>query len=130
MPKRDLKRVMAIEDEPDIREIILLSLEAVGGFTVKTCASGEDGVAAASSFRPDLLLLDVMMPGLDGPSTLGRLRGLDGLAKTPIVFMTAKAQRHEIERFLSLGAADVIAKPFDPMTLADKLREIWLRIPD
>lgn len=130
MPARELRRVLLAEDESDIREIVRLSLETVGGLEVRACASGEDAIAAAQADRPDLLLLDVMMPGLDGPSTLERMRALPGLGMLPVVFMTAKAQRHEIERFRALGAADVIAKPFDPMTLADRLRAIWRGIPD
>ncbi len=130
MPTRELKRVLFVEDEADIRDIIDLALGTVGGLALKPCASGEEAVGAISAFAPDLILLDVMMPGLDGPTTLARLRARPELAAIPAVFMTAKAQRHEVERFVALGAADVIAKPFDPMTLAEQLRAIWRRIPD
>jgi CheY-like chemotaxis protein len=130
MPGRDLKRVLFAEDEADIREIIDLALATVGGLELRPCASGEEAIEAATAFRPDLILLDVMMPGLDGPTTLARLRARPDVAGIPAVFMTAKAQRHEVERFVALGAADVIAKPFDPMTLAGQLRAIWRRLPD
>lgn len=129
MPAHTLERILVVEDEPDIREIVRLSLETVGGFAVQVCRSGEEAIAASADARPDLILLDVMMPGLDGPSTLARLRAIPAVADVPVIFMTAKAQRHEVERFLALGAAEVIAKPFDPMTLADKIRSVWARIP-
>lgn len=125
MPAHPLKKILYVEDEPDIRTIAKLALEAVGGFVVTVCPSGEDAVASAVAFAPDLILLDVMMPGMDGPSTLKALRELPGLESTPVVFMTAKVQPQEIALFRSLGAVDVIAKPFDPMTLAARVGDIW-----
>ena len=122
---RPLQRILYIEDEPDIREIAKIALESVGGFTVEVCASGGEALDAASVFAPDLILLDVMMPGMDGPTTLKTLRTLEQTEETPVIFMTAKAQSHEIERFRNLGALDVITKPFDPMTLSDVIRGIW-----
>jgi CheY-like chemotaxis protein len=91
------------------------------------CSSGAEAVAKAAAFAPDLVVLDVMMPGMDGPGTLAALRALPALARTPVVFMTAKVQPAEIAHFRSLGALEVIAKPFDPMRLADTIREIWRR---
>ena len=123
-----LNKIMHVEDEPDIREVARLALEAVGGFTVESCPSGEEAVAKAPGFKPDLILLDVMMPGMDGPTTFARLRQVPGLEKTPVIFMTAKAMSQEIERFKELGALDVITKPFDPMGLADQVRAIWARV--
>lgn len=120
-----LQRILYIEDEQDIREIAQIALESVGGFDVLICGSGAEGLAAAQDFNPDLILLDVMMPDMDGPGVLTALRAIDSIAATPIVFMTAKIQPKEIERYLDLGAADVIAKPFDPMTLSDRIRDIW-----
>jgi len=114
-----------VEDEADIRAVAQLALESIGGFTVKTCSSGEEALREAETFAPDLLLLDVMMPGMDGPSTLRALREVSALAGVPVAFMTAKVQSAEIEYFKSLGARDVIAKPFDPMTLADQVRALW-----
>lgn len=122
-----LQRLLYVEDEPDIQAIARLALVAVGGFTVEVCSSGEEALRRAPEFRPDLILLDVMMPGMDGPSTLRALRELPALVATPAVFMTAKVQPAEIAQFKSLGALDVIAKPFDPMTLPDAVRQIWSR---
>ena len=120
-----LQRILFAEDEPDIAAILELALEAVGGFEITPCANGNEAVERAPSARADLILLDVMMPGLDGPATLGRLRELPETATTPIIFLTAKAQRQEVEHLKSLGALGVIAKPFDPMTLSDSIRALW-----
>lgn len=119
------QRILYVEDEPDIQTVAKLALEMVGGFTVKICSSGEEALAEAAGFMPDMILLDVMMPGMDGPTTFNRLREQPIAAKIPIVFMTAKIQPSEIAYYKSLGAIDVIAKPFDPMTLADQIRIIW-----
>jgi CheY-like chemotaxis protein len=124
----ELQRIMLVEDEEDIRAVAELALEAVGGFTLKACASGQAAVATLDEFLPQLILLDVMMPGLDGPSTLRAIREHPGFADTPAVFMTAKVQQEEINGYLELGAAGVIPKPFDPMTLPDQIREIWDRL--
>lgn len=120
-----LQRILHVEDEPDIQEVARLTLESMGGFTVETCGSGQEALDKAPGFAPDLILLDVMMPGMDGPATLRELRKLPEIAETAIVFMTAKAQTHEIEEFKQMGAADVITKPFDPMTLSGQIRDIW-----
>lgn len=122
-----LAKVLYVEDDPDIREVAHLALALVGGLDVHMCASGEDAIAEAPAFAPDLLLMDVMMPGLDGPGTLRRLREHPALADTPVIFMTAKVQRQEVAALRALGAIDVVAKPFDPMRLADDLRAIWDR---
>ena len=124
---RPLKRILYVEDEPDIRTIAVTVLESLGGFSVIACSSGREAIEAAPSAAPDLLLLDVMMPGMDGPTTLAALRALPQTAQTPAVFMTAKVQASEIAQFKSLGAFEVIPKPFDPMTLASQLTDIWAR---
>lgn len=124
MPKR-LERILYVEDEDDIRTVATMALQAVGGFEVRACASGAEALEQAAGAGADLLLLDVMMPGMDGPSTLAALRDMPATAATPVVFMTAKVQATEIAQYHSLGALGVIAKPFDPMTLADQLRVIW-----
>ena len=121
-------RVLIVEDEDDIREVARLALETVGGLRVEMCASGEEALQKASGFAPDLILLDVMMPGLDGPSTLQRLRQLPELEKTPVVFMTAKVMQTEVDEYRALGAVDVIPKPFDPMTLAGQLQQLWNQV--
>lgn len=120
-----LKRVLHIEDDPSIQEIARVALELLGGFEVMTCSSGAAGLAAVEHFSPDLILLDVMMPEMDGPETLCELEKRQVLATCPVVFMTAKIQPAEIEEYKRMGAADVIEKPFDPMALSDQLREIW-----
>jgi len=121
----ELERILCVEDDPDIQAVIQLALEMVGGFTVKLCASGLAALDDVASFQPDLILLDVMMPGLDGPGTLAALRQLPAAATLPVIFMTAKVQPDEVAHFLSLGALAVIAKPFDPMMLAQDIRALW-----
>ena len=128
MPK-ELKRILFIEDEPSIRTIAVTVLEAVGGFTVIACSSGEEALAQAATANADLILLDVMMPEMDGPTTLKALRQIPQTAQTPAIFMTAKVQASEIAHYKSLGAADVIAKPFDPMTLSAQIGDIWQKLP-
>jgi CheY-like chemotaxis protein/HPt (histidine-containing phosphotransfer) domain-containing protein len=115
-------RVLHVDDEPDIREVVELSLGLDPDLTVRACASGGDAIAAAAAWMPDLILLDVMMPVMDGPTTLTHLRQSQKTANIPVVFMTARAQPRELEHFVSLGAEGVIAKPFDPMTLASAVR--------
>ncbi|MDP3604833.1 MAG: response regulator [Polaromonas sp.] len=124
MPK-PLARILYVEDEPDIRMVAQMALEAVGGFTVIACASGSEALAAAPTATADLLLLDVMMPGMDGPSTLKALRDLAATANTPVIFMTAKVQATEVAQYMALGAIDVIHKPFDPMELSAQIGRIW-----
>ncbi|HSF38992.1 MAG TPA: response regulator [Thermoanaerobaculia bacterium] len=125
MLRPELRRILFVEDDPDIRTVATMALEAVGGFSVLACDSGVQAVEKAPAFGPDLVLLDVMMPGLDGPATLEALRRLPEIRKTPVVFMTARVQTHEVARYKEMGAADVIAKPFDPMALSDTVRSIW-----
>ncbi|HEY2137218.1 MAG TPA: response regulator [Xanthobacteraceae bacterium] len=116
-------RVLYVDDEPDIREVVELSLSLDPGLAVRTCASGEEASVAAADWSPDLILCDVMMPVMDGPAMLAHLRQDPRTARIPVVFMTARAQPKEIEHFMSLGASGVIGKPFDPMTLAKFVRE-------
>lgn len=122
-PMAELEKILYVEDEPDIQAVAQLALELVGGFRVKLCPDGLQALQAVAEFSPDLILLDVMMPGLSGPQTLERLRA-NGVM-TPVVFMTAKVRSDEVQEFLSLGALGVIAKPFDPMQLADEVRRFW-----
>ena len=129
MTARPLKRILHVEDEPDIRAIAKLTLEALGGYEVESCESGEEALAKAPDFQPDLVLLDVMMPGMDGPMTLAALRKLPSCSDVAMVFMTAKAQPSEIEKFRSLGAVDVITKPFDPQSLCQQIGALWQKLP-
>ncbi len=120
-----VKKILYVEDEPDIQKVAKLALEHVGGFEVMVCGSGPEAIENGPAFCPDLILLDVMMPGMDGPATLAALRNIDSLSETPAVFLTAKVLPTEIQRYKALGALDVIAKPFDPMTLSDQVRAVW-----
>lgn len=123
-----LQRISYVEDEPDIRSVAEFALTRLGGFTVDLCDSGRQAIEKTPAFGPDIILLDVMMPGMDGIETFRRLKEIPALADTPIVFVTAKAMPNEIKRYLSMGAAEVIAKPFDPVMLSDRLRKIWDRV--
>ena len=122
---KTLMRILHAEDEPDIQAIARLALERVGGFTVLSCENGRVALDAMEEFRPDLLLLDVMMPEMDGPTLLKTLRAGGPFAHTPAIFLTAKVQAHEVEQYLALGACAVLAKPFEPMQLAAQIRKIW-----
>jgi CheY-like chemotaxis protein len=118
----DKFRVLYVDDEPDIREVAALSLGLDPALEIKACASGQEALAQSAAWHPHLILLDVMMPGMDGPATLAQLKAAEGTAGIPVVFITARTQSYEVERFLSLGALGVIAKPFDPMELAGQVR--------
>jgi two-component system, OmpR family, response regulator len=115
-------KVLVIDDEDDIRHVARLALGRVGGMDVADTARSEDAVDLAARERPDVILLDVMMPGRDGPATLAALRADERTAAIPVVFLTAKAMPSEVQRLKTLGAAGVLTKPFDPMTLAAALR--------
>lgn len=120
-------RITYVEDEPDIREIGRISLEDLGGFTVDTCADGYEALSRGAEFQPDLIILDVMMPGIDGIETYGKLREIPSLQQTPIVFMTARVQDEEVAKYRALGCAEVIYKPFDPVSLHAQVAEVWRR---
>lgn len=113
-----LRRILFCDDDADIRAIIELSLALDASFETRGCVSAAEVLATAAEWSPDLILLDVMMPGMDGPTALALLHGSPCTESIPVVFMTARTQAYECQRFISLGAAAVIAKPFDPMTLA------------
>lgn len=123
--KRNLKTVLYVDDEPDIREVAEMALTLVPDLAVHLSESGEQALATLPALKPDLVLLDVMMPGMDGPTTLARMRTQPGLRDIPVVFITAKALPHEIQRFRELGAVGVISKPFDALRLGSQILEIW-----
>ena len=123
-----LKKVMLVEDDGDIRTVAAMSLEMVGGLEVLACESGEAALAAFAGFAPQLVLLDVMMPGMNGPEVLTKLRTLPAGAQVPVAFMTAKVQPDERRALTALGVIEVIAKPFDPMTLPDQVKALWERV--
>jgi CheY-like chemotaxis protein len=124
----ELKKILYVDDEPDVRHIVLLSLGSIGGYQVQAYECGTAAIEAAENFAPDLLLLDVMMPGLTGPETLARLRELNITADTPAIFLTAKAQTHEVEKLKQNEGADVVAKPFDIMALPETIHGAWSRL--
>lgn len=125
MAAQQLNRILYIEDEPDIQTVAKLALESIGGYTLEVCSSGSEAITKAEAFGPDLILLDVMMPGMDGPTTLKNLHELESMRNTPAIFMTAKVQADEVKQLKDCGAIDVIAKPFDPITLSETLNGIW-----
>src|SRR6185312_10576597 len=125
MAGQSLAKILLVDDEPHIRRVAELCLVRVGKWSAVLAASGPEGIAAAEREHPDLILLDVMMPDMDGPSTLRALRDRESVAGIPVIFMTAKVQDHEIQRYLELGAAGVICKPFDPMKLSEHVRRIF-----
>jgi CheY-like chemotaxis protein len=115
-------RILHVDDDSDIREIVALSLSLDSALTLRSCPDGADALATAAEWAPDLILCDVMMPGMDGPTMLARFRENPRTAKTPVVFMTARVGSNELEHLMSIGAAAVFTKPFDPMLLADMVR--------
>lgn len=119
-----IESVLLVDDDPDIRWIGELALSRVAGWKIFVAPSGEEALKVAQVSSPDVILLDVMMPRMDGPATLEALRANKATALIPVIFCTAKAQRHEVEHFRSLGAVGVIAKPFDPMTLAQQVSDL------
>lgn len=120
-----LRSILLVEDDVDILDIAETVLTSHGGYTVEACASGEVAIQKAPVFRPDLILLDVMMPKKDGPTTLKELRTIPALAGTPVIFLTAKVQSKEVTQYLQMGAIGVIPKPFIPMTLCETVLAIW-----
>ena len=121
----ELSRILFVEDEETIAIVAIMTLEDIGGFEVKHCTSGEEAVLALPDFKPQLVLTDMMMPGMDGIETFKKIRELPDGKDIPVIFMTAKAQKHEQEDYISIGAAGVVPKPFDPMTVCDTIRELW-----
>ncbi len=114
-------RILIIDDEEDIREVAALSLETVAGWDVMVASSGAQGLARAIEYQPDAILLDVMMPGMDGPSTFRELRKNPATARIPVLLLTAKVQASDQRRFADLGVDAVLFKPFDPLTLSTRI---------
>ncbi|MEQ8734544.1 MAG: response regulator [Rhodospirillaceae bacterium] len=122
---KNLEKILHVEDEPDIRAITKMALEKVGHLNVESCESGKVALEQVAAYAPDLILLDAMMPDMDGPEVLKQLREREDTKHLPIIFMTAKVQASEIEAYKAMGALDVIAKPFDPMSLHQQIKDIW-----
>jgi two-component system alkaline phosphatase synthesis response regulator PhoP len=118
------RRVLVVDDDEHIREVAAISLELTAGWETRQAGSGTEGVQMAAAWRPDSVLLDVMMPDMDGPGVLARLRADTRTSEIPIVFLTAKVQSSDRHRYICLGVKGVIAKPFDPLLLAEQMSEI------
>ena len=118
------KRILLIDDEDDLREVTALSLQTVAGWEVSSASSGRVGMEMARAEAPDAILLDVMMPDQDGPSTLLKLRRDEATAHIPVIFLTAKIQPKELERLRAIGSAGILSKPFDPLRLASQVSEL------
>ncbi|HZQ44110.1 MAG TPA: response regulator [Acidobacteriaceae bacterium] len=116
-----MRRILIIDDEDDIREVAALSLESVAGWSVLTACSGAEGIRAAHVEQPDAILMDVMMPSMDGPTTFREMQRSPEIANIPVVLLTAKVQGVDQRRFAGLGVAGVLFKPFDPLTLAEQM---------
>ena len=119
-----MHRVLIIDDEDDIREVAALSLEATSDWTVLTASSGPEGIRTAAAEKPDAILLDVMMPEMDGPTTFKNLQRETATSAIPVILLTAKVQGVDQRRFANLGVAGILFKPFDPLTLADQVAEV------
>lgn len=125
MPDRPLNRICYVEDDEDIQRIVKMSLERVGGFTVRVVGDPMVAIDAMTEFKPDLVMLDWMMPGMDGPTLFKRMRENDYARDLPVVFITAKASQRELDELRSLGAVGTISKPFAPKDLPGQLKDIW-----
>lgn len=122
---KELRKILLVDDDPDIQYVAVLALEARGGFEVKTASSGKEALAQAEQFAPDMILLDVTIPEMDGPGILQELRKKPGFEKVPVVFVSARVLSHEVEEYRKLGALDVILKPFNAMAFPDRLKSLW-----
>ena len=129
MPSQPLHRICCVEDDDDIRRILRLSLEKIGRMSVDLVADPARAIERMIAFRPDLVILDWMMPGMDGPTLLRRMREVPETRELPVVFVTAKASQRELAELRALGAAGTISKPFAPRELPDQLRSIWNALP-
>lgn len=121
----ELKRILHVEDNEDMREIAKIALEVVGGFELKQFSDGISAINAVKTFKPDVLLFDVMMPTLSGPETYAKIKAIPGYENTPAIFLTVKAQARYAAEFKAQGAIGVISKPFDPMYLAAEIESLW-----
>jgi two-component system, OmpR family, response regulator len=127
MTGMSLRKILLVEDDPDIQEVTTVLLSHTGRFDVRACGSATEAMKVAQEFDPDLILLDVMMPGLDGQGAFAAFRQMPATASTPVIFMTACVQPREINEYRELGSLGVIPKPFDPDTLADTIQGMWDR---
>lgn len=124
----NLKKILVVDDDPDLQKIAKLSLEKKGGFIVRVCDSGKQTLLDVKTFQPDLILLDVVLPDMNGMEILSALRKLPEAAQIPVFFLTARVSPQETEKYKELGAAGLIRKPFYPMKLSDQVKELWKQI--
>ena len=129
MPAQALNRICYVEDDEDIQRIVRMSLERVGKLTVEVVSDPMVAIDRMIAFKPDLVMLDWMMPGMDGPTLFKKMRTVPETSALPVVFITAKASQRELDELRALGAAGTISKPFSPKDLPTQLREIWAGLP-
>lgn len=129
MPTSPLNRICYVEDDEDIQRIVRMSLERVGKMTVQVVGDPTQAIEAMKAFKPDLVMLDWMMPGMDGPTLFRKMRETSEVKHLPVVFITAKASSSEMDELRAMGAAGAISKPFSPKDLPDQLRSIWINLP-
>lgn len=121
----ELKRILYAEDEPDVQTVVGMIIESMSDYEIKICDNGKILLDCVEDYNPDLVLLDVMMPEMDGPTTFKNLQANEKTKDIPVIFMTAKAQIHEVQLFQETGIIGVITKPFDPVTLCTEIQKIW-----
>jgi CheY-like chemotaxis protein len=129
MPDRPLNRICYVEDDEDIQRIVRMALERIGKMTVEVVTDPMVAIGAITAFKPDLVMLDWMMPGMDGPTLFRKMKQLPEVSTLPVVFITAKAAQRDMDELMALGAAGTISKPFSPKDLPDQLRAIWAKLP-
>ena len=129
MPERPLNRICYVEDDEDIQRIVRMSLERVGKMTVEVVGDPTMAIEAMTTFKPDLVMLDWMMPKMDGPAVFRQMKLRAETSHLPVVFITAKAAQRDLDELSKMGAAGTISKPFSPKDLPDQLREIWKKLP-
>lgn len=122
---KELKKILYAEDEPDVQTVVELTVQTMSNYAIKICDNGKKLLECVQDYNPDLILLDVMMPEMDGPTTFRNLQKNIKTKDIPVVFMTAKAQIHEIETFKQTGILGIITKPFDPLNLCNEIERIW-----
>jgi two-component system OmpR family response regulator len=130
MPTRPLEKVLYVEDDEDIQRIVRMSLERVGKMTIEIVSNSSQAIDRMKAFKPDLVMLDWMMPEMDGPTLFRAMQQDPEVASLPVIFITAKASPRELEELVRLGAKGTISKPFSPKDLPDQLRGLWQTIPD
>jgi len=129
MPTNPLNRICYVEDDEDIQRIVRMSLERIGKMTVQVVGDPAQAIETIKAFKPDLVMLDWMMPGMDGPTLFRKMRETPEVKHLPVVFITAKASSSEMDELRAMGAAGAISKPFSPKDLPDQLRSIWSSLP-